>query len=202
MLEYSGKHPLFGVGLLLALWRTFVRFLFSLWMAIVVACAIAPVLVSRAQAQETQGTALPPPEGPVILTVTGQIGATNAEGHVALDVALLTEIGLTKIDTNTIWTSGVQHFEGVLLADFIAAVGAKGSALRATALNDYAVEIPLSDAVAGGPILAFRMNGVDLSPRDKGPIWIVYPYDQHTDYQTEVIYSRSIWQLDRIEVLP
>ena len=37
--------------------------------------------------------------------------------------------------------------------------------------------------------------------RDKGPLWIIYPYDQNTDYQTEVIYSRSIWQLDRIEVL-
>lgn len=161
-----------------------------------------PLLVSQGAAQEKQTAPLPPPEGPVILTVSGQIGRQNTEGQVALDVALLTGIGLTTIDTNTIWTSGLQHFEGVLLADLVAALGAQGSALRATALNDYAVEIPLTDAVAEGPILAFRMNGVDLSPRDKGPIWIVYPYDSTTDYQTEVIYSRSIWQLDRIEVLP
>ena len=40
-----------------------------------------------------------------------------------------------------------------------------------------------------------------MSIRDKGPLWVVYPYDSSADYRTEVIYSRSIWQLDRIEVV-
>ena len=73
--------------------------------------------------------------------------------------------------------------------------------LKATAINDYAVEIPVEDAVEGGPIIAFMRNGAPMSVRDKGPLWIVYPYDSDPAYQTEVIYSRSIWQLDRIEVM-
>ena len=40
-----------------------------------------------------------------------------------------------------------------------------------------------------------------MTLRDKGPLWLVYPYDADTAYQSEVIYARSVWQLDRIEVL-
>ena len=71
--------------------------------------------------------------------------------------------------------------------------------LRATAINNYAIEIPVSDAVNEGPIIAYLMDGKKMSVRDKGPLWIVYPYDANPDYRSEVVYSRSIWQLDRIE---
>jgi hypothetical protein len=62
------------------------------------------------------------------------------------------------------------------------------------------VEIPLTDAVAGGPILAFEQNGEALSVRDKGPLWVVYPYDAAASFQTEMIYARSIWQVKRMEI--
>ncbi|RYH00523.1 oxidoreductase, partial [Salipiger sp. IMCC34102] len=75
-----------------------------------------------------------------------------------------------------------------------------GGTLLATAINDYTVEIPVSDAVEGGPIIAYQMDGAEMQVRDKGPLWIVYPYDDTPEYRSEVIYSRSIWQLDRIEV--
>jgi hypothetical protein len=35
--------------------------------------------------------------------------------------------------------------------------------------------------------------------RDKGPLWVVYPYDSKPDYQSELIYVRSIWQLAQME---
>ena len=38
-----------------------------------------------------------------------------------------------------------------------------------------------------------------MSRRDKGPLWVIYPYHDNIDYRSETIYSRSIWQLDRIE---
>lgn len=72
--------------------------------------------------------------------------------------------------------------------------------IDATAINDYSVEIPISDAVEGGPILAYKSDGAYMSRRDKGPIWLIYPYDQNADYRSETIYSRSIWQLDRLNV--
>jgi hypothetical protein len=88
----------------------------------------------------------------------------------------------------------------VELDDLLDAIGAEGETLRAIAANDYAVDIPVADAVDGGPIIAYLRNGEAMSLREKGPLWIVYPFDSSPEYQSELIYSRSIWQLNRIEV--
>jgi hypothetical protein len=71
----------------------------------------------------------------------------------------------------------------------------------ASAINDYSVEIPLSDAVKGGPIIAYSIDGKEMSLRDKGPLWVIYPYDSNSDFRSEVVYLRSIWQLDRLEAV-
>lgn len=154
-------------------------------------------LVSVARAES-----LPEPSGQVILTVRGDIALTNATAEARLDRAMIEAMGVSTLHTGTIWTDGTSEFNGVELARLMLRLGADGSILRLTALNDYAVEIPMSEAVAGGPLLAFRMDGKDLSPRDKGPLWMVYPYDVDPKYKNEVSYSRSIWQLSMIEVLP
>lgn len=119
----------------------------------------------------------------------------------SFEVPDLEELGVEEFETTTIWTEGTQTFTGVPLANFLDAFGVTEGTIKATAINDYAVEIPVEDAVEGGPIIAYRRNGETMSVRDKGPLWIVYPYDSDAAYQTEVIYSRSIWQLDRIELI-
>ncbi len=144
--------------------------------------------------------ALPAPEGEVLLTLSGEIAVTNGDGVARFDRAMLEAMPAVTVSTSTIWTEGVQEFTGVPLADLLARVGVTEGVLSATAINDYAVEIPVTDAVAGGPIVAYALDGQPMSVRDKGPLWIVYPYDDNADYRTEVIYSRSIWQLDRIVV--
>lgn len=140
------------------------------------------------------------PTGDVILTVTGA-NVTNSDGAAKLDLAMLEAMGGTEIKTTTIWTEGMQTFEGVSLKVLVDRLGIDGSTLSAVAINDYAVEIPTSDATEGGPIVAYKMNGNVMSVRDKGPLWVIYPYDSTTAFQTEVIYSRSIWQLDRLDVI-
>jgi hypothetical protein len=95
----------------------------------------------------------------------------------------------------------VHRFEGVSLDVITDLLGVEEGTLLATAINDYTVEIPVADAVPGGPIIAYLMDGEEMSVREKGPLWVVYPYDSNADYRSEVVYSRSIWQLDRIEVV-
>ena len=150
----------------------------------------------------TEAASLEPARGDVVLTVSGAIAHTNAGEIAEFDTAMLDAIGTVTFETETTWTEGVQTFTGVELSDLLSVLGVNGSQLRATAVNDYAVDIPTGDAVEGGPIVAFLRNGELMSLRDKGPLWIVYPYDSSPKYRTEVIFSRSIWQLDRIEVLP
>ena len=91
-------------------------------------------------------------------------------------------------------------FTGVTLAAVAEAVGAEGDVFEATAINDYAVVIPRADWVEGGPIIAYLANGEPMSVRDKGPLWVVYPFDGTPSYRSEVSYSRSIWQLNRLVV--
>ncbi|AEI94605.1 molybdopterin-dependent oxidoreductase [Roseobacter litoralis] len=136
-----------------------------------------------------------------ILTVTGAV-AQPAEGEAwTFDMASLRQLPAARIETTTIWTTGTQTFEGVSLVDLLAHVGATGSSIRAVALNDYAVSIPMADAVAGGAVVAYAQNGSEMSIRNKGPLWIIYPFDGNEIYKSEEYYSRSIWQLDRIEVI-
>lgn len=139
------------------------------------------------------------PEGTVLLTVTGAIAQTNRGGAMAFDRAMLKQLPRTSFTTATIWTEGAHRFTGVKLSDLLDAVAATGDTLRATALNDYEVKMPL-EAARDGALLAYAMDGEAMSVRDKGPLWIVYPYDADTAYQSETIYARSIWQLDRIHI--
>ena len=97
---------------------------------------------------------------------------------------------------------GVVQFDGVSLKALLDRLGVVSGTLKMYAVNDYAVEVPVSDAVEGGPILAYAQDGKQMSVRDKGPLWLVYPFDLDPEYRTEVIYSRSIWQLVKIEVVP
>ena len=145
---------------------------------------------------------LPAPVGDVILTVRGEITQKNQANEAVLDRGLIEAIGVQSVMTGTIWTEGTSEFRGVDLSRLLVRLGARGSQLRLTALNDYSVEFPVSDAVEGGPMLAFQMDGRDLSVRDKGPLWLIYPFDPKPVYKNEVNYARSIWQLTMIEVLP
>lgn len=142
------------------------------------------------------------PKGAPVLKVLGA-GVVASPGKVTVfDLEMLRALPQTHFETSTVWTEGVTNFTGVSLKDFAESLGITSGTLVMTAVNDYAAEVPLADAVEGGPILAYMMDGKIMSVRDKGPIWLVYPYDGHPAYQTEVIYARSIWQLVTIEIVP
>jgi hypothetical protein len=106
-----------------------------------------------------QRVALDAAQGEVLLSVTGAVTETNAGDAAEFDLAMLEGFEAVEIETTTIWTEGVQTFVGVELDDLLAAIGAEGETLRAIAANDYAVDIPVADAVDGGPIIAYLRNG-------------------------------------------
>lgn len=142
---------------------------------------------------------LPSPKGEIILTVSGDISARNQGESAVFDLEMLRGMGEVSFATTTPWTDGVQEFTGIPLHVLTETLGITTGSIKATAVNDYAIDIPIEDAVEGGPILAYLQNGEQMSVRDKGPIWLVYPYDLNEAYQAEVIFSRSIWQLVRLD---
>ena len=145
--------------------------------------------------------ALEPVKGEPLLEISGNISTSNTkDGKAVFDIEALTAFTVTEIYTKTPWTDGLMHFEGVLLKDLMKSLGAEGKTLKATAINDYTVSIPVEDILKHDVILAYKMNGKIMSIRDKGPLWIIYPWTDTPALQTELFHSRSIWQLNKISI--
>lgn len=139
--------------------------------------------------------ALPLPTGKVILTVSGNISITNVGDTAQFDLAMLDDLGQAIIKTRTPWYDGEVIFNGTPLSSLLDAVGAEGEALKAVALNDYETDIPIADAWETDVMLATRLNGEIMTVRDKGPIFIIYPYSSEARFQTQTYYARSAWQV-------
>lgn len=143
----------------------------------------------------------PTRDNKILLAVAGILDGSETRQTITFDRAMLEGLPQRSFETTTIWTEGIQTFSGVSLRAVYDFLKISGKDLQASASNEYSVLIPASDIVEGGPIIAMMRNGKDMSLRNKGPLWIVYPYDNSIQYQTEVIYSRSIWQVTDLEVL-
>lgn len=143
---------------------------------------------------------LPKPAGKVLLTISGKIENTNTEGKAMLDIASLEKLGMVSFQTASPWYNGRTTFTGIPMQKLMDYVGAKGSVVTVTALNDYTTVIPLSDFKKYNVILAVKINGKYMRVRDKGPLFIVYPYDSKPELNNQVFYSRSAWQVSKMSI--
>ena len=73
------------------------------------------------------------------------------------------------------------------------------AAIRLTALNDYSVTMETALIGPNAPIVANRIDGAPFCVRDKGPLWIMFPFDLDIRYRSESFYALSIWQVSHIE---
>lgn len=144
--------------------------------------------------------ALDKPQGRAILTLTGLVSEKNAGNDVQFDSKMIDALPQVKMTVPTPWYKTAQTFEGPLFRDVLKAAGANGKKLYVVALNDYAAEIPLNDLSKYDVILARKINGKVLSVRDKGPLFVMYPFSKNPELQTKDIYARCVWQVNRIRV--
>ncbi|PTW55064.1 hypothetical protein C8N35_113105 [Breoghania corrubedonensis] len=158
--------------------------------------ALTPVTIESVNAEE-----LETPKGKALLVVHGNIAHTNRDGAAHFDLAMLNALPGRIATVQTPWTQGIVTFEGPLLRSVLDRVGASGSTLVIRALNDYSAEVPLSDAYELDTILALKKNDQYMSIRDKGPIFLIYPFDKNPDVYNEKYFVRSVWQIREIEVV-
>ena len=144
---------------------------------------------------------LPAPSDDVILTVTGKIGNTNTpDGAARFDLKMLEAMASREGTMETPWTKGKVTFKGPLGRALLEAVGAQGKTLKVLALDDYAVDVPVEDLVNHDVIVATEMNGKPMSVREKGPLFMIYPFDKEPGLYNEKYFSRSAWQIKTIIV--
>lgn len=145
------------------------------------------------------------PQGEVVLTLAGPQLSGN-DGNIArFDMQMLEERAHTEFVTSTVWTEGPSHFRGILMHDLLKELGvasgpSANGVLTAQAIDGYSATIPLDELHEDGPIIAIERDGARMPVRDKGPLWIVFPFDTNPRYRSETVYSRSVWQLNLIEI--
>jgi hypothetical protein len=157
-------------------------------------CALACTWLSRT------AQALLPASGRVVLTVRGKISRRNAGEVADLDMDMLAELPQHRFVTRTPWDKQAREFTGPLLRDVLALVGANGKTVLAVALNDYKVEIPIEDVELFEVIVARLIDGQPMRVRDRGPLFIIYPYDRDEQLRSDRYFSRSAWQLRTLDV--
>lgn len=173
--------------------KSFGKLLLALWLG------------SVAGGLGAQGVSNPPPlpapaADKVILRVTGLIGKAPPDGVLTFTEAALNALPEHSFSTTAPWFKEKLTFSGPYLSDLLEAVGAKGNLLTIRALNDYKTQVPVSDATQHRPILARKINGKLITVRDKGPLFLIYPFDADPKLNTDVFFARSIWQIKSIHV--
>ncbi|MEY8879281.1 MAG: hypothetical protein AB9M60_22405 [Leptothrix sp. (in: b-proteobacteria)] len=158
------------------------------------------VLAGLAVALLPSAWALERPKGKVILTITGKIQHTNAPGKAEFDMEMLAALPQHSFTTTTPWYPQAHKFTGPLMRDVLAAVGAQGSLLVAAALNDYKTEVPVSDLQSHEVLMTRLLDDKTMPVRDKGPLFIVYPFHTDEGLRSERYYNRCAWQLKSLDV--
>lgn len=153
-----------------------------------------------AGAEASALAAVPEPAGEVILTVDGAIGLADPAPPVHFDLDTLLALGRHRLQTRTPFTEGEPVFEGVLARSVMQAVQARGTMAMARARNDYTAAVPLADFTAMEVLLASHMDGRRLQLRDKGPLWIVFPWSQEPAIDNRMTRQKSVWQLYRLSI--
>ena len=144
--------------------------------------------------------ALDAPKERPILAVSGKIAEKNAGDVARFDMKMIEALPQHSFTTTTPWFDKPVKFTGPLLADVLAAVKASGTSVSAVAINDYKITIPAGDATKYKVIVARLIDDKPIPVREKGPLFVVYPFDSSAELRTSTYYERSIWQLKALDI--
>lgn len=146
------------------------------------------------------GDKVPAPMGKVVLVLRGGT-TTNVGDELRLDLDQLDALESVEYAVDdTLATGRRVTFSGPLVRTVLDLAGADdATVMHVEALNDYVVDVPVSDADDLPLLLATRMDGKRMSVARYGPTRFVYPTEGY-GLDPAVYEPRWIWQLRSIEV--
>lgn len=153
-----------------------------------------------AYALPVNASELQKPTGTVLLTLTGNIKAKNTANAAVFDLKMLEELGFQKVITKTPWHKKTMVFEGPRGDVLLEKLGVTQGMMFIKALNDYVAKVPVEDFFKTGAILAMKGDGKFLSIRNKGPLFLIFPFDQSPDLKNDSYYTKSVWQIKSIHI--
>ncbi len=134
-----------------------------------------------------------------VLTVDVYMGKDRSES-IGYSGTELKELMTHDLSTQTPWTKGLQSFKGPRLKHFVNKHKPDAKKIVAYAIDGYHISIPVEDVKDHDVILAMEKNGRVMRIRDRGPLWVIYPWSDKPELRKETVYARAIWQVARIEL--
>lgn len=144
------------------------------------------------------GDELPVPEGEVLLTVTGDISHPNVDAAALFDRSMLMALSPLTVCTRTPWHRESGCFTGPLMREVLSAAGVQGERIVVQALNEFRAEIPVEELHDYDVILAMSRDGEPMPIREFGPLFVLYPFDDHPELHNEAVRFRSVWHVAEI----
>lgn len=165
-----------------------------------------------------------PLSGPVLLTVTGHIGAGNRgpldpaldrmmtrqkitfDKAQVFDFSALTALPAFNIRPTLEYDGKPHALKGPLLVDVLKACGVKTTektALFLRAVDGYAAQVTAADAEKYRFIVATHLDGQPIPLGGLGPLWSVYDADRFPDMVARPLgqrFSNCPWAMYHIEV--
>lgn len=132
-------------------------------------------------------------------SIAAQLTVITPQGEQVISRADLAKLPQHELVTQTPWTTEKHRYRGVLMSDLLKTYHlAQYATLKAGALNNYQTELTVDYLLRYPVLLAMQDNGVDLTPRNKGPLWIVFPLSDYPDLDVPDIHRMMVWQLSSL----
>lgn len=137
----------------------------------------------------------PAPKGEVLLTVKGNTEVANVGDEYQFDLDMLKKEG-KDLQTNDPWLEAEFTYTGLPLSRLVEMTKPGGGAttLKFVASDDYTVEVKIADCKGTDILLAYAVDGDDLTPELGGPLKLVFA-DSMSD-----IYPPESWGWMIVEV--
>jgi hypothetical protein len=127
------------------------------------------------------------------------LSVTNGDQTVTYTREALLALPQEIVVTSNDYVDDLTTFQGPSLKSVLEASAIGDDAtLKMVAINDFASSVPADDAFEYQVILAVLLDGEEMSVRDKGPIWVIYPMTDNPELQDDIYNGRLVWQLKSI----
>lgn len=111
----------------------------------------------------------------------------------------LSSLPQVDVVTTNNYVDGMATFTGPTLRSVLEQNGiGPDDDILLHALNDFFTVAPASDAYNYDVILAILKNDQRMPIREQGPIWVIYPMDDHAELLDDIYNVRLVWQLNKI----
>lgn len=102
--------------------------------------------------------------------------------------------------TSTPWTKSIHTYQGPRLSLITSNFPQPFESIKVYGINGYAYDIKEKELKKYPFILAMKQDGKRMALRNKGPLWVLLPFNQYPKVDSiDEMLNKFVWQVNRIK---